>query len=520
MTSNPISMIQQKVQNDFDALLAMVQGPAAGQQTADQMERQLFKKLLQLGAQLMLLFLVCRSRRFPREALVKAQGEAIPYHSERKRIYYSIFGKVDFERPYFYRKGTGHLPLDADLGLGEERYSDFLREMYEELNAYLPYGKTGQLLGRLLGINLSQRVQQQLVGTDAAEVAAYYQQQAAPPVSEEATILVAQADGKGVPIVRPSKNQEKVRLRRGEARSRKKAVVVTALYTIVPAPRTGAQVLQTLLQPETEQAGTASPARSQPQHKQIRGTLQGKDVALQRLAQQVAKRDGAHIQQRVALCDGERLLQEKLRHYLPGFTLVLDFIHAFEYLWKAANCLYGENHPQRLPWVTTQTSRLLNSQSAELIAHLRQLAEAPKRAAARRHKLNKIADYYENNLPYMDYAAYLAQGWPIASGVIEGACRHFVKDRMELSGMRWTVAGAENLLGLRAVAENDDWDDYHLFRKQQRQQRLYGCAWPASEPAFFLPDTWSDTWPAPPPQLPRPQPVAVPTDYERLPLVA
>jgi hypothetical protein len=95
--------------------------------------------------------------------------------------------------------------------------------------------------------------------------------------------------------------------------------------------------------------------------------------------------------------------------------------------------------------------------------------------------LLKTAGYFERNLPYMDYHVYLANGWPIASGVIEGACRHFVKDRCELSGMRWTQDGAEHLLRLRAVAENDDWDAYHRFRKRQRHMRLYQCPFPESE---------------------------------------
>jgi hypothetical protein len=78
----------------------------------------------------------------------------------------------------------------------------------------------------------------------------------------------------------------------------------------------------------------------------------------------------------------------------------------------------------------------------------------------------------------MDYNTYLKRGWPIASGVIEGACRHFVKDRCELSGMRWTQTGVENLLRLRAVAENGDWDEYHQFRKRQRHTRLYDQPYP------------------------------------------
>ena len=89
-------------------------------------------------------------------------------------------------------------------------------------------------------------------------------------------------------------------------------------------------------------------------------------------------------------------------------------------------------------------------------------------------QLEKTANYFERNLPYMDYPTYLSKGWPIASGVIEGACRHFVKDRCELSGMRWSLVGAENLLHMRAIAENGDWEAYHTFRKAQRHARLYG----------------------------------------------
>ena len=115
----------------------------------------------------------------------------------------------------------------------------------------------------------------------------------------------------------------------------------------------------------------------------------------------------------------------------------------------------------------------------QLIDHLRHLA-ASSTSSHKQKQLNKIANYFEKNLAFMQYATYLQRGWPIASGVIEGACRHFVKDRLELSGMRWSYDGAESLLHLRAVAINGDWDDYHLYRKQCRQQRLYNCDWPTN----------------------------------------
>jgi hypothetical protein len=156
----------------------------------------------------------------------------------------------------------------------------------------------------------------------------------------------------------------------------------------------------------------------------------------------------------------------------------LDFIHANEYLWNVANALLGEESEDRLSWMVTHTRQLLAGQTQAVIAELRLLSTDSGIKAAQREQLEKTANYFERNLPYMDYATYLARGWPIASGVIEGACRHFVKDRCELSGMRWSLMGAEQLLHLRAVAENNDWEAYHDFRRRERHQRLYAQPYP------------------------------------------
>jgi hypothetical protein len=476
MTFNSTTMIPENIRKDFELLYSLVTNDVGQKCTADQMERHLFKELLKMGANLMQLYFDIRSQRSGRQEAVNQNGERFPYHSEKSRDYYSIFGKLEIERPYFYRKGIGgYSPLDAELGLGEDSYSDFLRELHDELGVHIPFGQAVEIVGRLLDIGLSKRCIQQFIETDAADVAAYYEQKPPPAVEEEGAILVIQADGKGVPVIKGSANKEKVRLNRGEARSKKKAVTATALYTIQPAPRTVAEVVTSLLQDGQEIETTS---RSRPQHKQIWGTLAGKAAALDRLQGEVAKRLGDHIQHRVMLCDGDQSLQTHLCQRFPDFTLILDFIHAYEYLWKVATTLYGQDDPDRLPWVLEQTRQLLNGQVCSLAATFRQLAQERGRTANQRKTLHKVANYFENNQAYMDYATYLQHGWPIASGVIEGACRHFVKDRMELSGMRWSIDGAENLLHLRAVAQNGDWDAYHRFRKQQRQQRLYQSDWP------------------------------------------
>lgn len=483
MTSNSKEIIQD-IRQEFEMLLEFVNGEAAHQATADQIERGLFKLLLAMGGKLLRLFFVMRSEACSREPIRNSDGRSLPYERDTKRSYYSIFGKLPLWRPYFYQASVGgETPLDAALALGEDCYSDLLREISDYLGVYNVYHKTGDILFRLLGLKLSTGAIESNLTEDAAQVEAYYAQKPAPAPTEEAEILVVQADGKGVPMVLEAPSEPQVRLGKGQKRGRKKEAVVTTVYTIAPKPRTPQQVVDSFFdRSPTATARKKSSPSPKPQHKQIWATLDGKEAALARLAQQVAAREGAHIQHRVALCDGFEPLQTRLKSQFPDFTLILDFIHADEYLWDVANSLLGETEPDRERWMAEQTLQLLSGQVQQVIASFQQMAQDQLYTANQRVQLEKTAAYFQRNLPYMDYQSYLNQGWPIASGVIEGACRHFVKDRCELSGMRWTPVGVENLLRLRAVAENGDWDQYHLFRKQQRQIRLYAQPYPQQIP--------------------------------------
>jgi len=494
MTVNSPAMIQD-VRGDFERMLDFVTGEEARTATADQIERGLFKFLLALGAKLLTLFFAMRAQNCSRHVLQRADGQALRYHRDTKRDYVSIFGKLAFWRPYFYKAGVGgQAPLDAELSLGNDCYSDLVREVSEYLAVYSVYHKTSEILERLLGLHLSTRALEGNIADDAADAIAYYTQKPPPAPALEAEILVIQADGKGVPIILAEPDADKVRLGKGEQRGHKKEAVVTAVYTIAPTPRTPAAVVASFFKvPAAPPAPTQSAPRPKPQNKQLWATLAGKDAALARLAGQVAQRQGAHIQHQVALCDGCEALQARIAHQFGDFSQVLDFIQADEYLWDVANSLFGETAAQRLTWMQTQTLQMLSGHTDQLIAEFRQRAQQPQTTAAQRLQLDKTAHYFERNLPYMDYPTYLAQGWPIASGVIEGACRHLVKDRCELSGMRWKQTGAENLLRLRAIAENDDWETYHDFRKRQRHMRLYGAPFPnqpvpenqALDPAAF-----------------------------------
>jgi hypothetical protein len=236
MTSNS-QVIIQDIRTDFEKMLDYVTGEQARTATADATERGLFKMLIEMGLKLLTLFFVMRSQSAKRESLKMVDGSELRYHRDTQRRYVSIFGKVCFERPYFYWKGKeGQTPLDAELSLGDDCYSDLVREVSDYLGVYGVYHKSCEILERLLGLKISTRVLQTNLGEDAAEVLKYYAQKPALATGSEAEILVVQADGKGIPMIleevqrdgEQSRSLDKARLGKGEKQGRKKEATVTS----------------------------------------------------------------------------------------------------------------------------------------------------------------------------------------------------------------------------------------------------------------------------------------------------
>jgi hypothetical protein len=344
-------------------------------------------------------------------------------------------------------------------------------ESAELLAADSAYDKSVQVLTRLLGVTVPELALETQVTEHSQTVKAFYRQQPRFLRTEEKRILVAQADGKGVPMVHRETLSPKVRLSKGDKKTRKKEAIATAVYTIAPYRRTPDDVVNALFK-----KGGTQPRRPAPCHKQVFASLDGKDAAFKRLAAWVRRRTGPHIRTRVALTDGAEPLQKHMRAKLPGFTLVLDIIHVDEHLWKAGTALYGETDVQRATWVEAQMRDILSSHSDRVIERLEQKARSLPKSSSVGKVLCQVANYLRRNAEYMDYADYLRQGWPIGTGGVEGTCHHLVKDRMELSGMRWTVPGASALLALRAVNENGDWEAFHEYRRKQRHKELYGTS--------------------------------------------
>jgi len=350
---------------------------------------------------LLRLFFVQRAAVRPGEPVYAPDGTRLKYQGMRQTTYYSVFGKVRFKRHYFHAPGhKGVCPLDAELSLPPRCYSDLLRDWAEYCITNESHDESVKVLQRILGLSISKLALEGGVQEDAADVAAFYEQKAVPSPKAEGSILVVQADGKGVPMVRTEPAAQPARRGKGQKRTKKKEAV--------------------------------------------------------------------------ALTDGDEALQRRVDDRLPRFSLILDIIHASEYLWDAANALLGETNPDRTAWVEEHLLRILSGRTTDVIHTLESRVRDPSLSPFQRKALNTTIGYYRRNLPYMRYDQCLAQGWPIGTGVAEGACGHLVKDRMEQSGMRWTQPGAQAVLDLRAVRVNDDWDEYQHFRRQRQHERLYG----------------------------------------------
>ena len=301
----------QDVRHEFEKLLDLVTGPQAHHATLNQMERNVFRCVLQLGYQLLKLFIVRRVEAESHAPYESPTGQTLAYHSQQEARYFSVFGKLAFRRAYFYAPGGGGVcPLDAALSLPARCYSDFLMEITSLLAVDGVFETGVEVVHDLLGVNVPKRAIEMAVAEHSAAVADFYETRMTFPAREEGPILVAQADGKGVPMVRREAAPTEARRGKGDKKTRKKEAIATAVYTIAPYHRTPQMLVDALFK---KNPGETPADRPTPCHKQIFASLKGKATALKRLAKKVALRDDSHIRARVALTDGALACRNKCR---------------------------------------------------------------------------------------------------------------------------------------------------------------------------------------------------------------
>lgn len=223
-----------------------------------------------------------------------------------------------------------------------------------------------------------------------------------------------------------------------------------------------------------ELACSREPRSSRPQRKRVWASLLiAKDVFIGNVREEMLRRDPTRNKTWVIVTDGERGLQRRVCECFQDVTLVLDLLHVLEKLWAAAYVLHPEASEHAATFVRERALRILRGQVSQVVKGLRQTVTKRKLRGPRQKTLTDAANYFYHNRSRMRYDHYLASGWPIASGSVEGACKNLIKARMERSGMRWTPTMAEAMLRLRATYLSGDFEEYWLYHMQQDQQRLY-----------------------------------------------
>ncbi len=468
-------------------LAAFVRQAAIEGVAVHEAEMDIWRRVLAIGRQALGQFLAMQGDGDVGETIEMDDGRQLrrlaePHH----RTYRSIFGPFELSRSvYGTREGQRieFVPLDDRLELPESEFSYVLQDWAGTHYVEEAFDRSADTLGKILDISLPVDSLERMSRKMAESVAGFRQSLTKPPAEEEGEILVATADGKGIPMRRPA-DQRPVGARRkkGEKANKKQMATLGCVYTVDPKHRTAEDVVEALFRERSVRRPkeTVEPVA---QHKRVWSSLtyqQGDvyvDAETEVFTWMVSEVDARRRkgQPMVCLMDGQRSLWTSCAACLPSDNLVeiLDLLHAVEYLWKAAYLFYEEGSDEASAFVRDRVLRILRGEVGYVIGGLRQMGTKRKLPTKKQEQLARICNYLDGNRHRMCYAEYLEAGCPIASGVIEGACRHLVKDRMERSGMRWTIDGAQAMLDLRSTSINDQWSAFCAHRIQAETQRLH-----------------------------------------------
>lgn len=437
-------------------------------------------------------------------AVVDRDGVAHLHQRVQGRDLETVFGTVRIDRAGYGGRGLSSLhPLDAELNLPAERYSHGVRRRVAQEASRGSFDDAVEAVATTTGAHLPKRQAEALVVRGGADFESFYRaREAASRREVRATgdVLVLTTDAKGV-VMRPSslrpatqraaaKHRRKLkrRLSKGEKRCRKRMAQVAAVYTVAPFVRRPEDLI-TELRGDAPQA-----ARPRPEHKRVWASVDlSADEVVGDLFAEALRRDPERTKRWVSVVDGnlsqlDSLLAHAERHHVE-LTVVVDIIHVLEYVWKAAMAFHAEGTPEAEAWVDERFLAILRGRASQVAAGMRRSATLRGLTGTKRKAVDTCAGYLLRYATYLRYDQYLAAGLPIASGVIEGACRHLVADRMDITGARWSVAGAEAVLRLRALRVSGDLDEYWHFHEAQEHTLNHEMAYAGPVPRVIHPTT-------------------------------
>lgn len=485
-----IAAKRQELHQIVDRLLGHVSEGVEQQTPIHEVESQTFQTLLEAGRTTLQLLIDLQGDGDVGQEHQLPDGKALQRSSEpHSRSYVSIFGELRVQR-YVYAQREGQkiefAAVDARLALPESKFSYVLQDWDQDFAIEQPFGKVKRTVEKILGLEQHVDSLERMNRDMAQHVEDFHAAQSTPPPQEEGQIFVQTADGKGVPIRRPADTPpiHDHQHQRGPKPDRKKMATIGAVYSVDPFVRTPEEVVEALFHDPQEEEEGAKRKRPRPCHKRMRAMLNhvddeaneidGRPAIFGWISDEMASRRVDDSRPAVCIMDGEPSLWSMRDVFQPDAPLVdiVDLLHVTPRLWDAAAMFHPRGSRTAEKFVRDRVLRILQGDVQAVIRGLRRMG-TQRLSGKKRADLEKICNYFENNRERMRYNEYLAAGYPIASGVIEGACRHVVKDRMERTGMNWVVAGAQAMLDLRCIYLCDAWDEFVAYRIEKETERLY-----------------------------------------------
>lgn len=464
------------VRNYVNEILEFVLENAESSQ-AHEMEQEIKTRVLTLGKQLLELYFDAKGTGYEGERLETEDGI---YYREYKLYpcdYFSIFGKIKVQRTCYKQHGQKNIyPLNKAANLPDRSYSYPLQELMNLESLKHPYGDSTESIEKFLGIKLSVNSLEIISEDGSQSYDDFYEDRAVKP--NELSIQAVGFDGKGVPIIREDDEKGgKAHLGKGEKKQKKKESLVGVCYECEPKFRNAEDIARNLVfGNEQKKSVEQSDAKAQ-NIRRMASLEKPKEEVVDTIACEPRSVGGDPFHQCiwVIVMDGAiglwHLVEERFKgiDYVP----ILDIIHVSEYLWDAAHSFFPENSPELKSWVYEKLAAILQGKVGRVIGSLKQLKTKKKLRGNKCKQVEKAITYFENHRQWMKYDQYLEQGLPIASGVVESTCGHLVKDRMERSGCRWDIQGAEAILKLRSVKTSHNWDEYWKDHIELEADRLY-----------------------------------------------
>jgi hypothetical protein len=468
----------------FGGMVDFLKSGKAGELTESELERTVEQQIRELARRLVQAHLETRAPGAAVGVVRGADGVERGRARTHERDVKTIFGKVEVSRLGYGVEGVSSLhPLDGALNLPAELHSLEVRRRAAEQAAMHSFDETVASLERQIGTEVGKRQVEELVERAALDFDRFYAQRSAPDPAGTGSVLVLSADGKGV-VMLPRDLREATRkaaqerspkldkrLTKGEKRHRKRMATVATVYTLPPYPRTPEDVVRSL-------APNHDPdphSRARPEYKRVWASLEKDPEAVLAEAFREAKtRDPDRSKSWIALVDGNKtqleILDDLAGLHGVDLTIIVDIIHVAEYVWDASLAFHAEASRKREEWVSEHLLAVLRGRASLVAGGIRRSATRQRIRGKKRKLVDKCADYLIDYKRYLRYDEYLAKGFPIATGVVEGACRHLVCDRMDV-GARWSLAGAEAVLLLRALRSSGDFEEYWTYHEQQEYQR-------------------------------------------------